>query len=134
MEQREIRMPATGEGWRHYRGGYKSLYTVIGMAVDAESGEPIVVYTEYGWSLIQLPPIYARKLSSFLQVIDTGYDEAKATRGDDGNRFTPRFKFEREAGGDKSCPYINPVTGTGWRKLALDDVDFGPRPPDENQK
>lgn len=105
MEQADFHMPATGEGWRHYRQS-PGLYTVVGMSVDAETGEPVVVYTPFGWSLAQLPPLYTRKLGSWLQMIDTGYDEMKAARGDTRNRFVPRFRFEREVGCDPSCPYI----------------------------
>ncbi len=96
IEQSEFRMPATGEGWRYYNGG---LHTVIGMAHD-ENGDPVVVYTKYGWGLAQLPPIHTMKLGSFLQMVDSGKDAL-------GNSiFEQRFRFEREAGGDKDCPFI----------------------------
>lgn len=100
MEQREFRMPATGEGWRHYKGG---LYTIVGMANEA-SGLPMVVYTHYRWSLIQLPPLFVRGLSDFLTEVKLA-DEP----------FAPRFQFERERGADPDCPFIHPVTGTGVR-------------------
>lgn len=97
MEQRDYRMPGTGESWRHYKGG---LYTIIGMAVD-DKGDAAVVYTDFGWSLVQLPLIYTQSLGRFVQQVENG---------------TPRFKFERERGDDdKNCPFINPVTGTGRR-------------------
>lgn len=99
MEQRDFRMPATGEGWRHYKG---ALYTVIGMARD-DKGDAYVVYTEFGWSLIQLPPIYTQPLGRFVQEIENN---------------KPRFTFDRERGDDNDCPYINAVTGSGFRKIA----------------
>lgn len=112
MEQSKYRMPATGESWRHYRQN-PGLYTVVGMSADAETGEPLVVYAPYRWSLAQLPPLYTRKLSSWLQIIDTGYDEMKAARGDTAHRFVPRFRFEREVGDDDKCPFIRSPTGEG---------------------
>ncbi len=90
MEQRYFRMPATGEAWRHYKGGGSSLYTIIGMALD-ENGNSQVVYTPYGWGLAQFPPIYTQPIIRFLQHVEND---------------RPRFKFEREAGDDKSCAFI----------------------------
>ncbi len=87
MEQREFKMPATGEGWRHYKGG---LYTIIGMARD-ENGDAYVVYTDYGWSLVQLAPIYTQPLGRFVQEVENN---------------NPRFRYEREPGTDKMCPFI----------------------------
>lgn len=29
----------------------------------------------------------------------------------------PRFRFERERGGDPECPFIHPVTGSGTRAV-----------------
>ena len=66
MEQRDFRMPATGEGWRHYKGG---LYTVVGMARD-DKGDAIVVYTDFRWSLIQLGPLYTQSLARFVQEVE----------------------------------------------------------------
>lgn len=90
MEQREFRMPATGEAWRHYKGGSGSLYTIVGMAHD-DKGDAIVVYTPYRWSLVQLPPLYTQPLGRFLQTLDN---------------HEPRFKFEREPEADETCPFI----------------------------
>lgn len=90
-QQSDFRMPATGEGWRHYNNG--TLYTIIGIATD-DNGIPTVVYTPYRWGLAQLPPIYTRPLDRFLQTID------------DNKVFRPRFKFERESGDAPECAYI----------------------------
>ncbi|MES2694184.1 MAG: DUF1653 domain-containing protein [Verrucomicrobiota bacterium] len=81
-------MPATGEGWRHYKGG---LYTVIGMARDDE-GEAIVVYTDYMWGLAQLAPIYTQKLGRFVQEVEND---------------KPRMRYEREAADHPFCQYIS---------------------------
>ncbi len=90
-EQSEMRMPSTGEGWRHYKG---DLYTIVGKAVDHE-GNPLVVYCNYGWSLAQLPMLFVRPLSNFLEEV-----------GDLKDSYVgPRFKFEREPW-DEKCPFI----------------------------
>lgn len=86
-EQRQFRMPATGEGWRHYKG---NLYTIVGLARDDE-GHAVVVYTEYNWGLAQLAPLYSQRLGRFLQEVENG---------------APRFVFSHKAGGDTSCQYI----------------------------
>lgn len=88
-EQSTFSMPATGEGWRHYKGG---LYTIIGMSRD-DKGNAVVVYTDFGWGLAQLAPIYNQKLGRFLQEVENG---------------VRRFRFEREAGCDDGCQYIRP--------------------------
>lgn len=103
MEQAEFRMPATGEGWRHYRQS-PGLYTVIGMAVGAD-GSPMVVYTPLGWRMAQLPPIYVRSLAEWLQIIDTGFDAVKVARGEALYRFVPRFRFEREVWVRSDVPF-----------------------------
>lgn len=89
-EQASFRMPATGEGWRHYKG---SLYTIIGIARDDE-GHAVVVYTNYGWGLAQLAPIYVQRLGRFMQEIENG---------------KPRFVYQIEAGDDQVCQYIRPA-------------------------
>jgi hypothetical protein len=101
MEQREFVMPATGQGWRHYRGG---LYTVIGVGQDSE-GEAVVIYTDYGWSLAQLPALYVRPIGEWMQQLETGKEPVSGK-----SIMTPRFKFERETGGDEKCPFIHPWT------------------------
>lgn len=93
MEQREYRMPATGEAWRHYKCSADSLYTIVGMARD-DKGDAIVVYTPYRWPLVQLPPLYTQPLGRFLQTLDD---------------HQPRFKFEREPEADETCPFIRAV-------------------------
>ena len=85
--QKLFKMPATGEGWRHYKSG---LYTIVGMARD-DKGDAVVVYTPYGWTVNRLPLLFTQSLSRFIQELD---------------HDVPRFKFEREAGEDKSCPFI----------------------------
>lgn len=90
-QQRDFRMPATGEAWRHYKGG---LYTVIGMARDDE-GAAYVVYTDYNWTLAQLAPIYTQPLGRFVHEIENN---------------KPRFRFEREPDqGGNRCQYIGAV-------------------------
>lgn len=90
MAHRDFIMPRTGEGWRHYKGGADSLYTIIGLSRD-ENGCVHVVYTPYGWSLAELPPIYNQPLGRFLQEVENK---------------VPRFAFDRDAGGDDRCPFI----------------------------
>lgn len=90
MEQRHFRMPATGEAWRHYKGGSESLYTIIGLSHD-EKGDVHVVYTPYGWTLAQLPPIYNQPIGRFLQEVENN---------------KPRFVFEREYHEHDACPFI----------------------------
>lgn len=97
MEQHEYKMPKTGEGWRHWKGG---LYTIVGMANDQDNGKPLVVYTNFGWDLTQLPPLYVRPLAEFIgQVLPI--DSMGARR-----KWRCRFEFEREVGSDPRCPYI----------------------------
>lgn len=96
-EQAAFRMPATGEAWREHTDRYPSLFTIIGMANDDASGAPLVVFTDYEWSLAQLPAIRACALSEFIALVPDG-------RGGK----TPRFRFEREAKGDPKCPFIAP--------------------------
>lgn len=93
MEQRDFRMPATGEGWRHYKGGCNALYTIVGTALD-DKGDVQVVYTPFGWSLAQLPPLFTQSLARFLQHVENG---------------KPRFAFERESGCDTRCPFTRPL-------------------------
>ena|ERR1700722_12656123 len=84
-EQRTFRMPATGDDWRHYKGG---LYTIVGMARDDE-GHAVVVYTDSGWSLVQLAPIYTQRLGRFLQEVENG---------------KPRFSYDHPR--NSPCQYI----------------------------
>lgn len=98
MEQRDFRMPSTGESWRSHKGG---LVTIIGMAHD-DNGEPVVVETEYNWSLAQLPPIRVHKLTEFMRMIDVGTGRVE---------LRPRFTFEREVGDDTRCPFIRTARG-----------------------
>lgn len=90
------RMPASGEGWRHYKQG-PSLYTIVGLSHHEITGDPMVIYTEPYWSLAQLPPLYVRPLADFLAIIDA--DETRP-------RKVQRFVFERDAGYDQTCPYL----------------------------
>lgn len=92
MGQAENRIPATGESWRHYKGGPSSLYTIIGIGRDAD-GFMNVIYTEYRYTLTGYPPLYVQLLGRFLQDVENG---------------VPRFKFEREVGDDDICPFIRP--------------------------
>ena len=96
IAQRDYRMPATGEAWRHYKG---DLYTIVGMATD-DRGDAVVVYVKYGWCLVQLPMLHTQLLSRFIEHV--AHD-------------TPRFTFNIERGSDESCPFIHPETGKGWR-------------------
>lgn len=89
MQQSEFRMPASGENWRHYKGG---LYKIVGMALDDE-GYSTVVYTEAGWTLAQLPPLFVQRVGRFLQEIEIG---------------KPRFSFSSEAN-MLGCRFLNPV-------------------------
>lgn len=90
-QQFDFRMPATGEGWRHYKG---KLYTIIGISRD-DTGNAVVVYTDHRWTLAQLAPIYNQSLGRFLQEIENG---------------TPRFCYARKPGDDDLCQYIRPRT------------------------
>jgi hypothetical protein len=92
--QADFRMPATGEGWRHYKG---DIYTIVGVAVHSETHQPMVVYTPWGWTLAQLPPLYVRPLEVFLQMVP----QSKIA-----TNLVPRFRFERKAGNDHKCPFI----------------------------
>jgi hypothetical protein len=100
MEQAEYRMPATGEGWRHYKGG---LYTIVGLANDQGTGVPLVVYTDYCHGLVQLPPLYVRPLAEFLAEFPADVQQIGVK-----TQFVQRFKFERDVGEDDLCPYIRP--------------------------
>lgn len=90
MEQADFRMPKTGEAWRHYKGG---LYTIVGMARD-DQGHAIVVYTDFGWSLVQWPPLYTQLVGRFVQEVENN---------------KPRFTYERAVGCDPECRFINPA-------------------------
>src|SRR5688572_7848753 len=117
MNQDEFRLPAPGEGWRHYKTSSHSLYTIIGLAHHEETGEPLVVYTRYNWGDGQLPPLFVRPLSAFLGVVEVGPDP----RNPDGPaRRVPRFSFERSAGDDPGCPYLprTPEAGVLRQHLA----------------
>lgn len=67
----EIRMPQPGEGWRHYKGGYLSLYEIVGMGRDTETGQPVVIYKPFGCAPFAHPPLYSRPLGVFLGSVDT---------------------------------------------------------------
>lgn len=77
-----IRMPQPGEGWRDYKGGYQSLYEIMGIATHTENGQPVVVYRL--WQRLDAP-LYVRPLEVFMASLRT----------EDGHR--PRFVFERPA-------------------------------------
>lgn len=87
MQQSDFRMPATGEVWRHYKGG---LYTVIGMARD-DKGDAQVVYTDYRWHLVQLPPIYTQSIARFMQEVENN---------------KPRFVIALGCGTNIDCAFI----------------------------
>lgn len=87
-KEQHFRMPAQGDEWRHYKGGYDSLYTIVSMARD-EDGNAVVVYMPSGWTLAQAPPVYTRRLADFIMEIDTGKDIHGR------NNKTPRFVCER---------------------------------------
>jgi hypothetical protein len=108
MIQSDFRMPATGEAWRHYKGG---LYTIIGMGQDAE-GDAVVVYTDYRWGLIQLPAIYVRDLGSFMKQVETGKDRVTSK-----SVMEPRFRFDREREADEICPFLHPEKSLGYRPV-----------------
>jgi len=92
-EQADFRMPARGDTWSHYKGGYGSSYTIVGLSRDDE-GHAVVVYTDAIWGLAQLAPLYNQRLGRFLQEIENG---------------KPRFKFVAENDADDRCQYIGPV-------------------------
>ena len=92
MSQRDYKLPATGEGWRHYKGGSDSLYTIVGLSRDAD-GFVNVVYTPFRWSLGGKPPLYNQLLGRFLQDVENGRQ---------------RFTYDREIGDDDICPFIRP--------------------------
>jgi hypothetical protein len=90
-------MPATGEGWRHWKGG---LYTIVGMANHHDNGKPLVVYTPSLWGLAQLPPLHVRPLADFIAEV-IAVDSMGSRR-----RWINRFSFEREVGCDPRCQFI----------------------------
>jgi hypothetical protein len=63
----ETRLPKRGEGWRHYKGG---LYEIVGTGHDTETGRAVVIYTDYGWELVQAPNLWSRPLDVFLGLAD----------------------------------------------------------------
>jgi hypothetical protein len=91
-DPKDIRIPLPGEGWRHYKGGYQSLYEIIGTGRD-EHGNAVVVYKPYDWTLAQPAPIYVRQLADFLFEIDTGIRSI----GDATSMRVQRFTLERIA-------------------------------------
>jgi hypothetical protein len=94
-----MRMPRKGEGWRHYEGGYQSLYEIVGTGHDTETGHAVVVYQRYRSTLAQdqvAPELWVRPLDVFL-----GYT-------DDHKR---RFAFEREAPEPEAHPAPPPDSG-----------------------
>lgn len=102
MNQSDHRIPKSGEGWRHYKGGHDSLYTIVGMSHNAD-GIPTVVYTPYRCSTTELPPLYDQPIDRFLQVI--GYKGS--TTG-----FVQRFTKEREIGDDTINPFVRGFVAT----------------------
>ena len=94
MSQESLRMPRTGEAWRHYKG---TLYTIVGLARN-EDGFAYVVYTEYRWNLVQASLLYTQPLGRFVQDVENG---------------KPRFKFNAPRGDDPDCQFINERTNTG---------------------
>lgn len=96
--QGDIRMPKVGEAWRHYKGG---LYTIVGLCIDP-GGKIGVAYTDFGWSLVQLPMLYVQDIGRFVSQVET-------IEGSAVNKsvMEPRFKFSHDAGEDKVCPYFN---------------------------
>lgn len=73
-----MRMPIQGQCWRHYKGGCKSLYEIVGTGWHTETNDAIVVYKEAGTT----SPLFVRPLSVFLGTTD---------------EHKPRFDFERES-------------------------------------
>jgi hypothetical protein len=100
MNQKDFRLPATGEAWRHYKGGPDSLYTIVGLGHDPH-GNIDVIYTPFGWSSPWLPPLHTNQINRFLQAIPVDADPITGK-----SRFMPRFKFERGVGADPHCPFI----------------------------
>jgi hypothetical protein len=76
-----MRLPKQFECWRHYKGGHRSLYQIIGTGHHTETNEAVVVYAEVGDEDYQAKPIFVRPLSMFLGTTD---------------EHKPRFAFERE--------------------------------------
>lgn len=104
-----FQMPRQGEGWRHYKGGYESLYAIVGVGPDSD-GIPTVAYTPFTWGLAQAAPIYFQRLERFLQHIDAPSNVGV------GNDHVPRFTYEREPDPSNQSIYIGPrpaVSGDG---------------------
>lgn len=51
--------PMSGQVWRHWKG---KAYRVLGMALDAETTEPLVLYRD---TENELAPIWARPLTEW---------------------------------------------------------------------
>lgn len=98
-EHADFRMPTRGDTWSHYKGGYGSNYTIVGMSRDDE-GHAVVVYTPSMWGLAQIAPLYNQRLGRFVQEVDLG---------------KPRFKFLAANDADDRCQYIGPVSTSGSR-------------------
>ena len=93
MPAEPYRMPRSGEGWRHYKGGSDSLYEVIDLAVHTETGGPLVIYRAYSETGHRRGLSFARPLDVFLaQVPNPRFD---ALRGP-FDRHIPWFAFERD--------------------------------------
>jgi hypothetical protein len=61
-------IPEPGELWRHYKG---SLYLIIGMAIDASTGRPTVVYADDPRAVAEAAGrTYTRDLGEFLGFTD----------------------------------------------------------------
>lgn len=82
-------LPVTGEGYRHYKTG--EVYKVIGIALHTETGEELVIYTNWR------KQIFARPVNHFL---------APIVNNENGTVY--RFTFEpcagcRNNGSDAFC-------------------------------
>lgn len=87
--QSNLRMPQVGEGWRHYKGGSESLYEIVGVGYDAETGSAIVGYKAYGRPLTQTP-LHTRRLDIFLSTVKVPRQTVI-----DSYEFVPRFRYDR---------------------------------------
>ena len=96
-------MPKTGDVYRYGRTDKTySLVTVIGIAFNIVH-EIDVVFTDYDWSLAQLPIIHTLPLQEFLRIVEIPANYP-------GGRPNLEYMFMLQPDRvDTRCPYIRPA-------------------------
>lgn len=77
-EWTEDEAPISGQIWRHWKG---TAYRVLGMALDAETTEPVVLYRD---AENDLAPVWVRPLSEWHHPVTASKKRFELLRGSGG--------------------------------------------------